>query len=239
LKILIAESNNELAWTLAEELKETFEVGVAVDGDDAIRIVYSFRPDVLILDAGLHNKDGFFVLQTLQSAGIKPSVIMTTSIMSEFIVERAEQLQVKYVMRKPCDAKSILSAVYSLCSQLEQPEHTDRHAADAVDQLLLMLGFRASLKGYHYTSSAIRMLLQEPSLAFTKELYPCVARKFSGTWKQVERGIRLSITDAWTSRDERIWRLYFTAANNAKINKPSNSTFLCRMVECLRAQIRK
>lgn len=236
MRILIADSTDDFAWTLAETLKVDHEVGISTDGDDAIRMAYSFRPDILVLDTGLHNKDGFFVLQTLQGAGIFPAVVMITSLLTDYVVERAEQLQVKYLMRKPCDLQSVLSTIYSLCTYLVNEQNVGMNPSELINQLLLTLGLRVNLKGYQYTAAAIEILSQAKVSSFTKDLYPKVALDFNGSWKQIERGIRLSIVDAWERRDEKIWRLYFAAGKDGNIPKPTSSTFLSRMAECLKQQ---
>jgi hypothetical protein len=77
--------------------------------------------------------------------------------------------------------------------------------------------------------TAISFLLQNPGQSLTKELYPVVAKLHHGSWQQIERGIRLSIADAWENREGDDWALYFP---HQKV-KPSNSAFLARSVECL------
>ena len=238
MKILIADSADDFACVLAETLKKSHEVRISNDGDDAVRMIYAFRPDILVLDTELLNKDGFFVLQTIQGAGIYPAVIMVTSLLTDYVVERAEQLKVKYLMRKPCDLQSVLASIHNLCLHLDNKENMEFDPSEAVKQLLMTLGMRVNLKGFQYSAAAIQMLSEKKIRSLTKDLYPKVALIFNGNWKQIERGIRLGIIDAWESRDEKIWRLYFPVGQDGKVCKPTSATFLCRMAECLKQQMK-
>ncbi len=234
MKILIADSMDDFPQHLLATLSNTYEVAVARDGENALCYAQAFQPDVMVLDMALQNKDGFFVLQTLQDAGIHPSVMMLTSLLSDYVVNRAESLGVRYLMRRPCDEQSLLSAIDSLCAYTCTESHPK--VCGATEKLLLPLGFRTNLKSFQYVVVAVEYLSQHKIYSFTKELYPYVARAFNGTWKQVERGIRCSIIDAWENADETIWKRYFATGKNGRVPKPTSSMFLSRMAECLKGQ---
>jgi len=54
-------------------------VGEAVDGQSAIGLIESRRPDVILLDIGLPDIDGFEVADRLASAHPKVRVVLTSS----------------------------------------------------------------------------------------------------------------------------------------------------------------
>ncbi|HSL75312.1 MAG TPA: response regulator transcription factor [Candidatus Limnocylindrales bacterium] len=54
-------------------------VGEAVDGASAITSTRSLRPDVVLLDIGLPDVDGFTVAESLASEGSPPMVVLTSS----------------------------------------------------------------------------------------------------------------------------------------------------------------
>ena len=67
-KVLIVEDEDILAKVLEEKFQdEKFEVAVAGDGELALELAKSFKPNVIILDLILPKKDGFDVLRDLKS----------------------------------------------------------------------------------------------------------------------------------------------------------------------------
>ncbi|MBR2047728.1 MAG: sporulation initiation factor Spo0A C-terminal domain-containing protein [Oscillospiraceae bacterium] len=96
---------------------------------------------------------------------------------------------------------------------------------------LLNAGMPTHIKGYRFTITAIRLLLQEPDMAdgITKWLYPEVARIHDSTPSRVERAIRHGIEVAWSRGDLAIHYDYFRNTVDGARGKPTNSEFLTRM----------
>jgi DNA-binding response OmpR family regulator len=66
-KILIVEDDKFLANAYRVKLtKAGFETQLATDGDEAIKVLESFRPDLIILDLVMPVKDGFTTLKELK-----------------------------------------------------------------------------------------------------------------------------------------------------------------------------
>src|SRR5207253_4403624 len=53
-------------------------VGLAIDGDDALRIVRTLTPDVLVLDNDMPKRSGFEVLKTVRNEWPGTSVVFFT-----------------------------------------------------------------------------------------------------------------------------------------------------------------
>ena len=78
-RILIAEDEERIASFLEKGLRASgYATTVAKDGDDALAKARSGQFDLLILDLGLPDRDGFDVLRALRQAGTRiPIVILT------------------------------------------------------------------------------------------------------------------------------------------------------------------
>lgn len=96
---------------------------------------------------------------------------------------------------------------------------------------LLNAGMPTHIKGYRFTVTAIRLLLEKPEMAdgITKWLYPEVARIHNSTTSRVERAIRHGIEVAWNRGDMTVLYDYFRNTVDGERGKPTNSEFLTRM----------
>jgi len=69
LKIVLIEDDNILAKVIYEELEEAgFEVDLAYDGQEGLKLVRSKKPDLVLLDLILPQKHGFDVLEELKES---------------------------------------------------------------------------------------------------------------------------------------------------------------------------
>ncbi len=79
--ILIVEDDSDLGQSILEYLKEEgLEAKLARDGDQAMRMVDSLSPAVVVLDLMMPRRDGFSVLRELRSdgrIGALPVIVVT------------------------------------------------------------------------------------------------------------------------------------------------------------------
>jgi two-component system cell cycle response regulator len=116
-KILIAEDEEAVITFYSAALREQgYEVQVARDGDQALEVVGSADPDLLLLDLSLPGRDGFQVLETIKadpaSAGIP--VIMLTSAGSTEDKVRGLEAGADDFMVKSFDLQELLARIKSL-----------------------------------------------------------------------------------------------------------------------------
>lgn len=68
MKILIIEDEKSLAWVLGEKLKKNgHDIKIADNGDAAMLLMKTFKPELILLDLILPKKDGFVVLKLLKN----------------------------------------------------------------------------------------------------------------------------------------------------------------------------
>ncbi len=67
LRVLVADDNHDAAQTLAVLLEVMgHEVGIAADGEEAVELAASFRPDAVLLDIGMPRLDGYAAAQRIR-----------------------------------------------------------------------------------------------------------------------------------------------------------------------------
>ena len=234
LKLLIADSGEDFRLALSQALQGAYYVRSCGNGKEALELLRSFRPDVLVLDPMIPELDGISMLESAAAAGIRPMVLVTTAFINSYLTDSAERLGIGYIMRKPCDIPATVARIADLSQRLQPPALTLPDPRNNVSNLLLALGIPTKLRGYNYLREAILLMAKEPGQSITKELYPKVAALCHCEAKHVERSSRSAIQAAWQNRDERIWQLYFPPGADHTIPRPSNGSFITRLADSLR-----
>lgn len=92
-KILVTEDDKPLAKALELKLSHSgFDVTVAYDGDAAIELLKKEKFDLAILDLMLPKKNGFQILEELQSQKIKIPVIVLSNLSQQEDLKRVKEL---------------------------------------------------------------------------------------------------------------------------------------------------
>ena len=79
-RVLVVDDEPNITDLVATTLRyEGFDVEVAGTGTDALRIAATFRPDLLVLDVMLPDRDGFELLKRLRADGTHVPVVFLTA----------------------------------------------------------------------------------------------------------------------------------------------------------------
>ena len=230
-KILIADANEEFRLALTEELCKEHTVRSCASGCEALELLRAYRPDFLVIDMMVFGTDSLTVLQTAKQEGICPPFLACATYFTPYALRMLEQLDVAYMIRKPCELSALVCRIDDLVKEVSQPLFIAPSDYCVVTAISLELGLPARRKGFRCSREAILMLIDNPSLQVTKEIYPALAKMFDSQVKAVEKNIRDLIYDAWTGRDEAAWRKYFPVAPNGQVARPSNGVFLSLLAE--------
>ena len=233
LKLLIADGVEAFRLALADNLRDRYQVRVCQEGKDTLETILSFQPDLLVLDLLLPGLDGVTILQRAAEAGVKPVVLATTGLRTDYIFEAAARAKISYLMVKPCDVEAATTRLLELTEGLAEPTLTRPDLRTEVSNLLLTLGVPTNLRGYGYLRDAILAEIHQPGQQLTKALYPDVGKPYGATGSQVERSIRDAVSKAWMRRSNGIWSQYFPMDAVGDIPKPSNAVFICTLADRL------
>ena len=95
--ILIVEDDEFLRSLTAKRLeKENYHIEVAVDGENAISVIETIHPDLILLDLLLPGKDGFEVLKKIRGTETTKAipVIIFSNLGQKEDIEKAKALGV-------------------------------------------------------------------------------------------------------------------------------------------------
>lgn len=226
LKLLIADGTEEFRLALAEQLAGSFVIRCCHQGKQALEMINSFRPDVLVLDLMLPELDGISLLQQLAERNAMPVVLATSRFTNDYVLEAATRYGVAYLMSKPCDIRATAARVRDLSTRMKPAPLARPDTRTIVRNVLLSLSVPPKLRGYAYLLEAIVELMENPGQMVTKELYPTVGKRCYASKEQVERSIRSAIAAAYKIRNEQVWRQYFDPNGEAELSRPTNGAFV-------------
>lgn len=119
-KILIAEDDHFLANAYRVKLeKEQFEVQVASDGDECLKMIKKDKPDVLVLDLIMPMKDGFSVLEELRKDDTykKLPIVVASNLGQAEDIERSKSLGANdYIIKSHMSLDDIVKIIRKYAS---------------------------------------------------------------------------------------------------------------------------
>ena len=116
-RVLIADDDASLSRALADALSgEGFQAICSGDGQEALRLARSWRPDVMLLDIWLPGMDGIEILRALRSTDATCPVIMLSGYGTIAMAVKAMQLGACEYIEKPCSLDRLIDSVKQACS---------------------------------------------------------------------------------------------------------------------------
>lgn len=227
-KLLIADSNEDFRLALAESLQRHFQVLSCATGTQALELLRTEKPQLFVLDLMLPELDGVTLLETAVAENIHCTAVVASIMVNDYVCGCMDRLNIRYMVRKPCSICALTTRILDLSRDaqlLSPPDHSLQ-----ISRILLNLSMKLKHDGCRYTLCAVPMILENPGIAITKELYPAIAKQYGCKPGDVERSIRKSIEYGWNHGDPDVWQQYFPGAGK----RPSNSVFLFRIAEELR-----
>lgn len=223
-------------------------MGMTDSGPTLLEMAKSCRPDVILMDILLGERDGLWVLENLKRERLGCISIMISAIDSDKLVRQAITLGADYYMAKPIQGELLLERIHQLLQHesghirktepkeaAEELEDPFRNLEGEISVLLSRMGISASIKGYHFIRQAVLMAVenQDVLVGITKGLYPDIGKLYRTTASKVERAIRHAIESAWKKNGPQI---YFEVAGYLPAEKPTNGQFIAALSEFFRIQ---
>lgn len=138
-RILVVDDNPDIRLLVSTILQdEGYDVTVAIDGRDALRILDTDNPDVIVLDVMMPEMDGYTVLKNLRASGRaqKSRVLMLTAKNNEADWLRGYQSGANQYLTKPFDPDELIIAVEKLLRM--DPAQLTNFRQDELDRAQLL-----------------------------------------------------------------------------------------------------
>jgi len=85
-------------------------VGETGDGLNALKMVRTRQPELVIIDSSISGMDGFEVAKIIHEDKLAPVVVLTSAY-TQAMVERAKEARISALLLKPVDEAGILPAI--------------------------------------------------------------------------------------------------------------------------------
>lgn len=245
----IVDDNRDFCQMLRDYFnkQDDFEViAVGYNGLDALNIIETQKPDVMVLDIIMPHLDGIGVLEKTRNMKGEdvPKFVMLTAFGQEQLTKRIADLGAAYYILKPFNLDVLATRIRQLCNHelpldsvlMTNNASSNQKIETEISQFLHQFGIPANIKGYTYLRDAIRMVTEEVELlsGVTKILYPLIAEKNQTTPSRVERAIRHAIEVAWRRGNLDAINTLFGFTVDCGRGKPTNSEFIAMVADKLR-----
>ena len=135
-RVLIAEDEALIRLDLAEMLREEGYdvVGEAGDGQEAVDLAESLRPDLVIMDVKMPRRDGIDAAAEIAAKRIAPIVVLTAFSQRD-LVERARDAGAMAYLVKPFSIGDLMPAIEVAVSRFAEMTELEREIADLGERL--------------------------------------------------------------------------------------------------------
>jgi len=159
MRIVIAEDEQMFREVVKKVCTEEFGheiVGMASDGEEAVRVVASVRPDLLLLDLDLPRMNGFAVADASKRASRATRIIVVTSSRASYTLYRIERAAFDgYIDKGSSSLGSLREAIAAVAhgrryhapifsairdARLRDPKGFDKVLSDREQEVLALIG---------------------------------------------------------------------------------------------------
>lgn len=258
-KILVVDDNKEFVKLLTIYINSQNDmevVATANDGKNTVELIKKYKPDILLLDIIMPEKDGLAVLEDIiiEKNMEKPTIVIMSAIGQEKITQKAIALGATYYVVKPFDMETLVDRIRDFLDnsvgyegdsfsaytskQVASVKKTNTPMEVRVTNVIHDVGVPAHIKGYQYIREAIILAVKDEEIinSITKVLYPTLATTFKTTPSRVERAIRHAIEVAWNRGQIEVHDKIFGYTVNSNKGKPTNSEFIAMIADRIRLE---
>ncbi|MCC8140038.1 MAG: response regulator transcription factor [Lachnospiraceae bacterium] len=177
-KILVVDDDANIAELISLYLtKEFYEVQIAEDGESALKLFESFRPNLILLDLMLPGIDGYQVCREIRSRSDTP-IIMLSAKGEIFDKVLGLELGADDYMIKPFDSKELVARVKAVLRRFQparpEPEADSAKIVEYPDLIINMTNYSVIYKGKPIDMppkelELLYFLASSPNQVFTRE----------------------------------------------------------------------
>lgn len=167
-KILIVDDDENIAELIQLYLvKECFDTSIAADGEAALQILKTYRPDLVLLDIMLPGIDGYEVLREIRKTSNLP-VIMLSAKGETFDKVLGLELGADDYIMKPFDSKEMTARVKAVLRRIPEPGNANNGILETPKECVTLPDLVVNLSDYsvQYHGKKVEMPPKELELLY-------------------------------------------------------------------------
>jgi two-component system alkaline phosphatase synthesis response regulator PhoP len=128
-RVLIVDDEPNIVTSLAFLMRgSNYEVRIARNGDEALRVLETFRPNLILLDVMLPQRSGFEVCREIRDkpAFAEMKIVMLTAKGRDLERDEGLGMGADAYVTKPFSTKDLMSTVRGLLKSTAQPSRSTR-----------------------------------------------------------------------------------------------------------------
>ncbi len=135
-RVVVVEDEALIRMDVVEVLQENgFEVvGEGADGETAIELARSLRPDLVVMDITMPKMDGLTAAEIIGKERLAPVVMLTAFAQPEFVARAVEAGAIAYVV-KPFTPERLLPQIEVALSRHHELLAVEAEVSDALERL--------------------------------------------------------------------------------------------------------
>jgi two-component system KDP operon response regulator KdpE len=163
LKVLIVDDEPDVRALVRSALsyaRQDLTAVEAADGDEALAMIYSERPDLVVLDLALPKRDGFSVLEQVREKTDLPIIVLTARGLEEDKI-RGLRLGADDYLTKPFSPRELVARIESVLRR--SAPRAPRSGTISTHELAIDLTARRVLragKDIHFTPTEFNLLAE-------------------------------------------------------------------------------
>ncbi len=238
--VLIADDNKQWLDVLEKGINSDpdFEVIAKVcDGRQAIELIETKRPDIVMLDIIMPEFDGAYIVRHIKTTmrPYDPIIYILSGIGTDTIIKLLNDLDIDFYSMKPVTLELVIQSLRKIVGQRElliqsgeiesmQLKEHGRSPEEVVLNFVVQLGMPPHLLSTRCVVDSLLYFINDNSYLrmLTKSLYPEIARTRGISPASVEKNIRNAIAHM-RRQDSELYQRLFSYTDGEKI---TNGQFL-------------
>lgn len=235
--VLIVDDNSEFVVSLYKyiqtEIKYIRTIGIASNGNEALKYLAKAKPDIIILDLKMPKLNGIDFLKRISNTDINVIVISgEIELINDLVIK--DFCNVKNVYIKPFEFHKLKEDFISLKNSKDN--YDDKELMKIIDKELYEFNFNKASIGYRYLIECVIEVFknQDKIINIEKYLFPSVAKKLNIKKPQTIKWTLIKLLDSMVRyTDTEIILKYFPYTQN-----PTTKIFISMVNECLISKYR-
>lgn len=244
ISVLLIEDDIDACYDIQncfDGAKDIEIIGITNNAYEALEMLHSHLPNIILLDLELHlgGGNGLLFLTELRKLNLPftPYILVTTNNVSQITLDSTRRLGADFILAKyeaGYSAQYVLNFVESIKPVLLSNEFTSKmnttrlpviskpNLTQRIQHELNLIGISPKAIGFQYLIEAIQITAENPE----KNLSHTLAQKYGKSSASIERAMQNAINRAWQTNNPEDLLRYYTARVRSDRGVPTMMEFI-------------